>query len=132
MSMKKSIAVLIALAIVVASGFAAGTATTVKEAATITTVAPAAMTATPAATELQLSGVIQKVIKADKTKNTTEQIVVLSDKKEYTIMIVATTQIKNSKGTVVKFAALAKGGKVAVTYKTTSAGNEAVSVTETK
>jgi hypothetical protein len=126
-NMKRIFIFVLASAFMVGSAFAAGTTTTVAK----TPVTTVATVGTPAV-DLTVTGTIQKIVNANKTKNTTEQIVVLVDGKQTTFIVLGTTQVTNADGKSIKFSALAKGKKVTIAYKTTAKGNEATSVAITK
>jgi len=88
---------------------------------------------TPAAqATLTVTGTIQKIVKANATKKTSEQIVVRVDGKDVTFIVLGTTEIKDAAGKAAKFSALTKGAKVTVLYTVTAQGNEAKSIGITK
>jgi len=91
--------------------------------------APVAQTAQAT---LTVTGTLQKIVKANATKKTSEQIVVRVDGKDVTFIVLGTTEIKDAAGKVAKFSALTKGAKVVVLYTVTAQGNEAKSIGITK
>lgn len=129
--MKKAIMIIAAAALIVGGIFAADQK---KAAAPATQAAPAAPAATAAPADAQtVTGVIVKVVPANKTKKTAESIVVRgADKTETTLSITAATTLTNSKGKAIRFAALRKGMKVTIAWKQGDAGNEAVSIQTVK
>jgi len=92
----------------------------------------AAPTAPAAQATLTVTGTIQKIVKANATKKTSEQIVVRVDGKDVTFIVLGTTEIKDATGKAAKFSALTKGAKVTVLYTVTAQGNEAKSIGITK